>query len=103
MLVFPHRRLTIRTDYHWLTLTERHDLWYAGSGATNDDVFGFSGASSGGARPLAHLVDVSAGVELQQHVTLNAYYGHAFGARVVRATFAGADADYGYVEMLVSF
>jgi len=26
------------------------------------------------------------------------YYGHAFGAGVVGATFEGRDADYGFVE-----
>jgi alginate export protein len=103
LIVFPLSRLTVRTDYHWLALTERQDLWYSGSGATKTNVFGYTGAPSGGARPLAHLVDVSAGIEVMKHVTLNAYYGHAFGERVVQASFAGADADYAYVEMLLGF
>ena len=32
-------------------------------------------------------------------VTLSAFYAHAFGQGVVRATFAGDAADYGYLEM----
>jgi len=27
------------------------------------------------------------------------YYGHAFGRAVVRTSFAGTDADYGFVEL----
>ena len=60
----PHARVTVRTDYHWLRVTERDDLWYSGGGATNDDIFGFSGSPAGGHRELAHLVDVSVTVSL---------------------------------------
>src|SRR5438477_285879 len=57
---------------------------------------------SRGHRPLAHLADVSVSVELGRQLSLNAYYGHAFGQGVVRTTFAGADTDYGFVELLLS-
>ena len=78
---------------------ERNDLWYAGGGATNERIFGFSGSPSGGRRDLAQLVDVSATVSLHQYVTLGVYYGHAFGGDVVRTSFTGSDADYGFVEL----
>ena len=59
LMLKPHPRVTVRTDYHWLRVTEGRDLWYSGGGATNDDVFGFSGIPANGRRELAHLVDVS--------------------------------------------
>src|SRR3989442_3750215 len=96
LILAPHRRILVRADYHWLALTESRDLWYAGSGATNDDVFGFSGSPSGGHRPLAHLADVSISVELGRQLSLMAYYGHAVGQGVVWTTFAGADTDYAF-------
>lgn len=99
VILRPHSRITLRTDYHWLSLTERSDLWYAGGGATNDQLFGYSGAPSGGDRELAHLVDVSLTIALHRRVTLGGYYGHAFGRDVVRVSFAGADADYGFAEL----
>jgi hypothetical protein len=99
LILRPHARVTLRTDYHWLSLTERRDLWYAGGGATNAKIFGFAGAPSGGHRELAHLVDLSATVSLHQYVSLGLYYGHAFGRSVVRASFADADADYGFAEL----
>jgi hypothetical protein len=99
LILRPHARVTVRTDYHWLSLTESRDLWYSGGGATNDSVFGFAGAPAGAHRELAHLVDLSVTVLLHERLTVGAYYGHAFGRSVVETTFAGADADYGFVEM----
>jgi len=99
LVLRPHARVTIRADYHWLSLTERRDLWYAGGGATNARIFGFSGAPAGGHRELAHLVDLSVNAKLHDHVSLGVYYGHAFGRAVVRTSFAGTDADYGFVEL----
>src|SRR5262249_24355941 len=76
LVLRPTQRVTVRTGYHWLSLTERADLWYSGGGATNDDVFGYAGAPSGGGRELAHLVDLSVTVALLERLTLGGYYGH---------------------------
>jgi hypothetical protein len=103
LILRPHERLMIRTDYHWLSLTDRDDLWYSGGGATNAKIFGFAGSPSGGHRELAHLVDVSATVSLHQYLSLGVYYGHAFGRSVVRASFDDADADYGFVELTFKY
>ena len=99
LILKPHPRVTIRTDFHHLRLTEQNDLWYAGGGATNDDVFGFSGIPANEHRELAELVDVAVTVNILMQLTAYAYYGHAFGQGVVRATFDGAQADYGYLEL----
>ena len=99
LILRPHERVTIRTDYHWLSLGDRDDLWYSGGGAGHDEIFGFAGSTSGGHRELAHLVDVSATVTLHKYVTLGLYYGHAFGQAVVSDLFEDADADYGFTEL----
>lgn len=99
----PHPKVAIRTDWHWLTLSERQDRWYAGGGAANSDVFGFAGIPSGGRRALAHLVDLSVGVDVTPQVNVAGYYGHAFGGGVVGGTFDGRDADYGFVEMTLRY
>ena len=98
LLLRPHERLLLRTDWHRLRVTEGRDLWYSGGGATNDTLFGFAGSPARGHRNLAQVVDVSATLVLPWHATLGAYYGHAFGGAVVGATFVGRDADYGFVE-----
>ncbi len=103
LVLRPHARVTIRTDFHWLSLTERRDLWYSGGGATKDDLFGYAGSASGGRRGLAQLADVSLTVLLLDWLTLGTYYGHAFGGGVVGATFDGRDADYGFIELLARY
>jgi alginate export protein len=99
LLASPWSRVNVRADYHWLRLTDPHDLWYSGGGATNDHVFGFAGIPSGGERELAHVVEGSVEVKLHDRLSAYAYYGHAFGQDVVAATFSGTSASYGYVEL----
>jgi Alginate export len=99
LIATPTSRSSLRVDYHWLRLTEPHDLWYSGGGATNDHVFGFAGVPAAGHRELAHLVDVALDVKLHERLSASAYYGHAFGQDVVGATFSGRSANYGYVEL----
>jgi hypothetical protein len=98
LVLKPHPRVSLRADYHWLRLSEKKDLWYAGGGATNDDVFGFAGIPANDRRELAHLVDLGLTVTVLKQLSTSLYYGHAFGQGVVGKTFAGTDADYGYVE-----
>ncbi len=99
----PHDRVLIRSDFHWLRLTEGRDLWYSGGGATSNTFFGYAGSPANGDRSLAALADVSVTVTLHQRLTLEAYYGHAFGRAVVGQTFARRDADYGFLEVTFSY
>ena len=103
LILRPHARVTLRTDYHWLRVTESHDLWYSGGGAQNDDLFGYAGAPAHGRHDLAHLVDLTATTTITSQITLAAYYGHAFGGAVVGSTFSGRDADYGFMEMTLRY
>jgi hypothetical protein len=103
LILKPHARITVRSDYHWLRVTEPRDLWYAGGGATNDTVFGFSGTPSGNRRELAHLVDLGITIRLHERLTAYLYYGHAFGQGVVRSAFSGNDANYGYVDLIFRY
>ena len=110
LILRPHEIVTVRSDYHWLRVTEGADLGYSGGGAQNDHIFGFPGIPPGrpsrrdhGPNDLAHLADVSATVAATSWMTLTGYYGHAFGGSVVRTTFAGSDTDYGFVEMTLRY
>jgi hypothetical protein len=100
LIVKPCEKVTVRTDYHWLRLSSSKDLWYAGGGATNNQIFGFTGIASHGQKELAHLADISFTVSILKQLTAYAYYGRAFGQGVVKATFPGGEnANYGYVEL----
>lgn len=99
LITKPHTNVTVRSDYHWLQVSNSADLWYAGAGADNDQIFGFSGLPTGGHQELAHLVDCSVTASLLTHLTAYVYYGRAFGQGVVGATFSGRSANYGYLEL----
>jgi len=99
LILKPHQRLSVRADYHWLRLSDAHDLWYSGGGATNNHFFGFAGIPSGGNHELAHVAELALTVTLLEQLTAYVYYGHTFGQDVVQNTFAGGSANYGYVEM----
>ncbi len=103
VIVTPHRDVTIRCDYHRLALSDAHDLWYSGGGATTGRIFGYAGSPSGGHRELADLIDVSATVRVASRVSVGGYFGHAFGGDVVGATFAGHAANYGFVEVALRY
>jgi alginate export protein len=103
LILQPHPLVTVRTDYHWLRVTSGRDLWYSGGGASNDTIFGYAGSPANGRHGLASLADLSVTLALWRQVTLAGYYGHAFGGGVVGESFAGRDADYGFVEMTLRY
>ncbi len=103
LLLRPHECVLVRTDVHWLRVTEGRDLWYSGGGATSNTFFGYAGSPANGRHGLATLADVSVTVTLHERLTLEAYYGHAFGRTVVGQTFAGRGADYGFLEATFSY
>ncbi len=103
LMLRPHERVSVRTDIHWLRLTEGRDLWYSGGGATSNTFFGYAGSPANGDRSLATLADISVTVAVLQQLTVEGYYGHAFGHSVVGQTFAGRDANYGFLEMTYTY
>jgi hypothetical protein len=103
LILRPHAIVAFRSDVHWLRVTSSRDLLYAGGGATNDDVFGYSGTATGGRNGLAYLVDVGVTVTPASYLTIYGYYAHAFGQGVIHEAFRGSDADYAYVEATVAF
>jgi hypothetical protein len=103
LILRPHERVQIRTDFHWLRLTEGRDLWYSGGGATSNTFFGYGGSPANGERALARMADLSVTVTLLQQLVLEAYYGHGFGRSVVEQTFAGPELNYGFLELTFTY
>jgi hypothetical protein len=103
IILKPHPKVTLRSDYHYLRLTETKDLWYAGGGAGNDDIFGFSGIPANDRRNLASVLDLTVTVAILKQLTASLYYGHAFGQGVVGKTFDGTAADYGFLELVFRY
>ena len=105
VIVAPTQATKLGVDYHYLSLAEGSDLFYGGSGATSrSGSFGYFGRASGGHERVGQLVDVSFTYTLNKYVFWSAYYGHAFGDAVTRNAYQlKNDADYGFVEVNVSF
>jgi Alginate export len=98
--VFPFPRAVVaRSEVHALRLAAAEDLWYSGGGAFQPTTFGYSGRSSGGARSLANVWDVSLDFPLRYGFSATLYYGHAWGKSVIATIYpAGTNAQFGYVE-----
>ncbi|MDP9055039.1 MAG: alginate export family protein [Acidobacteriota bacterium] len=101
MILQPHRKVTISSEYHALRLTNATDLWYSGGGAYQPWTFGYNGRSTSGRRSLANLYDTSLEYRANRHTTLTAYFGYAQGRAAMRQIYpAGTDARFGYLEAL---
>jgi len=94
----PHSVLA-RSEVHALRLAAAQDLWYSGGGAFQPSSFGYSGRSSGGARSLANVWDMSVDFPLRYGFSVTLYYAHAWGKSVIASIYpAGTSAQLGYVE-----
>ena len=97
----PMKQVTLRSDLHWLQLTSGKDLWYAGGGAFDNKVFGFSGHPGNGHTSFASVPDISADWAATKNINLDFYYGYAQGKTVVAAIYpTGTNMNFGYVEFI---
>jgi hypothetical protein len=97
-------KLTLRSEFHELKLTEPIDLWYAGSGAfERRGNFGIGGKPSGGTDDLARTLDFSLTWDPSPHWTIYGYVGHAWGGRVVESIYGTTDATFAYLELTARF
>jgi hypothetical protein len=100
LLLRPAKAFTVRSDVHALALANRNDLWYSGGGMFQPWTFGYTGRPSNGQSGLATLFDASADYNLNPHVSLGAYYGHAAGKLVIQSIYpSGPNANFGYLEL----
>ena len=100
VMLRPHPRVTIRSDYRWLRLSQGSDLWYSGGGAFQSSTFGFTGRPSGGSRNLGDLVDFSVDFKAAKKTTLTFYYGYANGGTVIHSIYpAGSNGSLAYWEL----
>jgi hypothetical protein len=100
----PVKRLTVRSDVHWLQLTASQDLWYQGGGAFDNKVFGYTGRPANGYSPLATVADISADWQVTKSIGMNFYYAYASGGRVISAIYPdGKNAQFGYAELVYSW
>jgi hypothetical protein len=104
LIAKPLAGVSVRSDFHWLQVSNGNDILYFGGGATKQDFFGYGGTPAGGDRQIGYVTEISVSWKPLPVLELAAYYGHTFGGAVVQNGFPGRDdIDYGFVESTVSF
>lgn len=104
LTVRPHQKLSLRSEFHAVRLTEAADLWYAGGGAVQPWTFGYAGRSTAGARSVANLWDVNCDWNVNSHVAFSGYVGHMQGKAAVRKIYPqGSNGNFGYLELTYRF
>ncbi len=101
LLLRPHAKVTISSEFHSLRLTNPNDLWYSGGGAYQPWTFGYTGRSTSGRRSLGNLYDTSVEYRANRHMTFTAYLGYTQGLAAMEQIYpAGKDGRFGYLEAL---
>ena len=101
----PAPSLGVRVDVHRVDLASARDLWYSGSGATQQrgTQFGFAGRPSRGASRLGTTVEVAADYTITPHWSVNGFMGIMRGGEVVRRSLAGSTMAFAYLENILQF
>jgi hypothetical protein len=102
--VTPHDRLSLSAEVHRLSLVNRQDRWYSGTGATAfaGSYFGYSSRPSTLATGLGTFVQASVASSLSTNWRIAATAGYIRGGAVVRRQFAGRSLTVFVLENTVS-
>jgi hypothetical protein len=101
LILRPHPKVTLTSEFHALRLSNANDLWYSGGGAFQPWTFGYTGRSTSGRRSLGNLYDLGAEYRVKRMLTLSAYFGYTEGLAAMEQIYpAGKDGKFGYLEFL---
>jgi hypothetical protein len=104
LILRPHAKVTVSSEFHSLRLTDTNDLWYSGGGAFQPWTFGYTGRSTSGKRSLGNLYDTSVEYRVNRKLTLTGYFGYTQGLAVMEQIYPnGKDGKFGYLEGLFRF
>ena len=100
VILKPGPQTTARMDAHLLSLATPQDLWYVGSGATQNSgsINGYAGRSSGGGSQLGTLLDLGIDHQIDAHNKLSLYFGHVFGGDVPASSYVNPNASFFFLE-----
>ncbi len=104
LILAPMKNFESRTTMHALWLSSSYDRWYAGGGAFDSHLFGYTARSSFGKSYLGTELDTGFLWKLNEYFTAGMFAGHFFGGSVVASNFPqGRGETFGYVESILSF
>jgi hypothetical protein len=104
LILRPHAKVTISSEFHSLRLSNVNDSWYSGGGAYQPWTFGYTGRSTSGRRSLGNLYDTSVEYRASRKITLTAYLGYTQGLAALEHIYPeGKDGQFGYFELMYRF
>jgi hypothetical protein len=104
LVLRPHPKVTLSSEFHSLRLSNANDFWYSGGGAYQPWTFGYTGRSTSGRRSLGNLYDTSVEYRATRKITLTAYLGYTQGLAAMEEIYPqGKDGEFAYVELLYRF
>lgn len=104
IILRPHAKVTVSSEFHALRLSDVNDLWYSGGGVYQPWTFGYTGRATSGARSLGNLVDTSVEYRATRQITTTAYLGFTQGLAAMAKIYPqGKDGQFGYLEFQYRF
>ena len=104
LVLRPHAKVTVSSEFHALRLSNPNDLWYSGGGVFQPWTFGYTGRATSGRRSLGNLYDTSIEYRANTRTTFTGYFGHTQGLAALEQIYPkGNDGDFGYVEVAFKF
>ena len=104
LILRPHSKITVSSEFHSLRLSDANDFWYSGGGVYQPWTFGYTGRSTSGRRSLGNLYDTSLEFRVNRRMTLTGYFGYTQGLAAMEQIYPkGKDGEFGYLEALLRF
>jgi hypothetical protein len=104
LILRPHAKVTVSSEFHSLRLSNANDLWYSGGGVFQPWTFGYAGRATSGRRSLGNLYDSSLEYRATRQVTFTGYFGYAQGLAAIEKIYPhGTNGEFGYLEALFRF
>jgi hypothetical protein len=104
LILRPHPKINMSSEFHSLRLANANDLWYSGGGVFQPQTFGYTGRATAGRRSLANLYDTSLEYQVKRNISATAYIGYAQGLAVMEQIYPGGkNGRLGYLELLYRF
>ena len=99
LILRPHSKITVSSEFHALRLSNANDLWYSGGGVFQPWTFGYTGRATSGRRSLGNLYDTSVEYRATRRVTFTGYFGYTQGLAAMEQIYPqGKDGEFGYLE-----
>lgn len=96
LILRPHAKVTVGSEFHSLRLSNANDLWYSGGGVYQPWTFGYTGRSTSGRRSLGNLYDTNIEFRANRNLTLTGYFGYTQGLAAMEQIYPqGKDARSG--------